>query len=45
MSNRRKGAFVRGVGAAGDLWDWRWLLLILAAVAVLGRVLEELGWI
>jgi hypothetical protein len=43
MSNRGKGAFGRGFDAAADAWDWRWLLAILVAVAVLGRLLQELG--
>ncbi len=43
--SRRRGAFRRGQDAGGDVWDWRWLLLVLLVVAVLGKLAEALGLI
>lgn len=42
---RSRGAFGRGRDVVGDLWDWRWLLVILAVAAALGRLAEALGLI
>lgn len=42
---KRRGAFGRGRDAAGDVWDWRWLLVVLVVVAVLGKLAEALGLI
>ena len=43
--SRRRGAFGRGQDAGDELWGWRWLLLVLVAVVVLGKLAEVLGLI
>jgi len=39
----KKGAFGRGQDAGDELWEWRWLLVALLVVAVIGRLLQVLG--
>ena len=41
----KRGAFGRGHDAGDEVWDWRWLLLVLLVVAVLGKLAEVLGLI
>ncbi len=41
----KKGAFGRGQDAGDDLWNWRWVLVALLILAVLGRLAEILGLI
>ena len=43
--SKRRGAFGRGKAAADDLWGWRWALVLLLVVAVVGRVADMLGLI
>jgi len=40
---KRRGAFGRGRDAGDDLWQWRWVLVALLILAVLGRLAEALG--
>ena len=41
----KKGAFGRGQDAGDELWGWRWLLVALLILAVLGKLAEVLGLI
>ena len=41
----KRGAFGRGQDVGDAVWDWRWLLLVLLVVAVLGKLAEVLGLI
>ncbi len=41
----KRGAFGRGQDVGGELWDWRWLFVALLILAVLGKLMEALGWI
>ena len=41
----KRGAFGRGQNSVDELWDWRWLLLALLILAVLGKLADALGLI
>ena len=45
IMSKKRGAFGRGQDAGDELWGWRWLLLVLVAVVVLGKLAEVLGLI
>jgi len=42
---KNRGAFGRGQELGDEVWDWRWFLVVLLVVAVVGKVADMLGLI
>lgn len=40
-----RSASQRGADMGEDIWEWRWVLLALLVLAVLGKLAEALGLI